>query len=56
MDPFAPDDQSVEASLERGFIATLRWLVAEGDARGPLNRYIALRQTKRRDNHALPAL
>jgi chromosome segregation ATPase len=34
MDPFAPDDQSVEASLERGFIATLRWLVAEGDARG----------------------
>jgi hypothetical protein len=34
MDPFAPDDLSVEASLERGFIATLRWLVAEGDARG----------------------
>lgn len=33
-DPFAPGDASVEASLERGFIATLRWLVAEGDARG----------------------
>lgn len=34
IDPFAPEDPSVEASLERGFIATLRWLVAEGDARG----------------------
>ncbi|MBU6367813.1 MAG: hypothetical protein KJT01_16475, partial [Gemmatimonadetes bacterium] len=33
-DPFAADDPSVEATLERGFIATLRWLVAEGDARG----------------------
>jgi hypothetical protein len=34
IDPFGADDPSVEASLERGFIATLRWLVAEGDARG----------------------
>lgn len=36
-------EQAIDATLERGFVASLRWLVSEGDARGVRRIAVELR-------------